>query len=93
MIVGILTIDLLVVGSNSLKEKRHVVRSLLDNIRNKFNVSAAELDSLDSRRRAVIGVACISNDKAIANTMLNRALGLVESDPRAAVESSHLEFL
>jgi len=93
MIVGVLSVDLLVIGSNSLKDKRQVVRSLLDGIRNRFNVSAAELDSLDSRRRAVIGFACVSNDRIVANTILNKVLTVVESDPRAAVEGCRLEFL
>jgi len=93
MILGALTIDLLVVDSSTLKDKRQVVKSLLGNIRNRFNVSAAELDHLDSRRRAVLGVACISNSKTVVNGILNKVLGFVESDPRAAVQDCRLEFL
>ena len=93
MIVGVLTVGLLVVDSNSLKDKRQVVKSLLDGIRNKFNVSAAELGELDTWRRAVIGVACISNDKATANTVLNHVLSRIESNPRVTVDQCELEFL
>jgi len=93
MVVGVLTVDLLVVDSNSLKDKRQVIKSLLDVIRNRFNVSAAELGELDIWRRAVIGVACISNDKKTANTVLNRVLGNIESNPRVTVDRCELEFV
>lgn len=93
MVVGILTVDLLVADANSLKDKRQVVKSVVDGIRNKFNVSAAELDRLDTWRRAVVGVACISNSKAVANTVLNRVLASIEGNPRVAVEHCGLEFL
>ena len=93
IVVGVLTVDLLAVDSSSLKDKRQVVKSLLDTTKNRFNVSAAELDSLDSRHRAVLGFACISNDRKVANGVLNRILGFIESDPRVAVEGTRLEFL
>lgn len=93
MVLGVLTVDLMVADSTSLKDKRRVIKSLLDGIRNRFNVSAAELDSLDSWRRAVLGVACISNDKAVANTVLNRVLASIESDARVAVEHCGVELL
>jgi len=48
MVVGTLKITLAIPGSDSLKDKRQVVRSLLDVARNKFNVSAAEIDHLDA---------------------------------------------
>ena len=92
MVIGVLTVDLLVTDSNSLKDKRQVVKSLLDNIRNRFHVSAAELDALDIWRRAVIGAACISNDKGVANRVLNSVLAGIESNPRVAVDGCKIEF-
>ena len=93
MIIGILTVDFIIPESNSLKDKRQVVKSVVDGIRHKFNVSAAELESLDTWRRAVIGVACISNDKEVANTLLNRVLASIESNPRLSVTDCQLEFI
>ena len=93
MIVGVLTVDLLIADSNSLKDKRQVVKSLLDGIRNKYKVSAAELDQLDTWRRAVIGVACISNDKSVANGLLSKVLDGIERNPRVAIEECRFEFL
>jgi hypothetical protein len=93
MVIGVLTVQFLVSDSNSLKDKRQVVKSILDGIRNKYNVSAAELDGLDTWRRAVIGVACISNDRNVANTVLNRVLAGIERDPRVTVDACQTEFL
>jgi hypothetical protein len=93
MIVGILTVNLTIAESNSLKDKRQVIKSLLDQIRNKFNVSAAELGDLDIWRRSEIGVACISNDRDVANTLLNRVLDTIEAEPRLEVDEVHIELL
>ena len=93
MVIGVLTVEFLVSDSNSLKDKRQVVKSILDGIRNKHNVSAAELGGLDTWRRAVIGVACISNDRNMANTVLNRVLAGIERDPRVTVDACQTEFL
>lgn len=93
MIVGILTVNLLIPDSNSLKDKRQVVKSLVDGIKNRFNVSAAEVGDLDIWRRAVIGVAVVSNDQKVANTVLNHVLESIESNPRISVTDSELEFV
>lgn len=93
MVVGVLSVSLLIMESNSLKDKRQVVKSIVDHVRNKFNASAAELGQLDSWRRAELGFACISNDQKVVNTLLNRILEYVESDPRAEVDGTQLEFL
>jgi uncharacterized protein YlxP (DUF503 family) len=93
MIIGVLTVDLMVSDSNSLKDKRQVVKSLLDGIRNKYNISAAELDALDTWRRAIIGVACISNDRTVANSLLNSVLSSIEGNPRVSVADCRIEFL
>lgn len=93
MVVGVLSVNLLIAESNSLKDKRQVVKSLLDGIKHKYNVSAAELGELDTWRRAVIGVAVISNDKNTANTVLNHILDGIESNPRVSVDDCQIEFL
>ncbi|MCL4498677.1 MAG: DUF503 domain-containing protein [Chloroflexi bacterium] len=93
MIVGILTVDLSVPGSNSLKDKRQVIKSVLSLIRNKFNVSAAEIDHLDSHRRAELAFACISNDQALVNRMLDKILDYIRSNPMCEVVDSDLQFV
>ncbi|MCE5315236.1 DUF503 domain-containing protein [bacterium] len=93
MIIGVLTVDVSVPGSDSLKDKRHVVKSLLDHIRNKFNASAAEVGHLDSHRRAELAFACVSNEQALVNRMLNKILDQIESNPLCEVVDSGMQFL
>ena len=93
MVVGILTVILSIPGANSLKDKRQVLKSLLDNIRNRFGVSIAEVDDNDTWRRATIGVACVSNDNAVANRVLDKVADYVESNPTVSVVSVELEFV
>ena len=93
MIIGVLTIELLVPGSNSLKDKRQVVKSLLANIKNKFNVSAAEIDNLDSHRRAGLAFACVSNERGMANRMLDKIIDYIQTNPLCEIGESDIEFL
>ncbi len=64
MWVGWLECDLLLGDVHSLKEKRSVVRPLVAALRKTFAVSVAEVDHLDLHRRAGIGVALVSPDRA-----------------------------
>lgn len=93
MVIGILTITLAIPGANSLKDKRQVLKSLLDSIRNKFNVSIAEVGENDSWRRAIIGASCVSNDRGMANRILDKVVDFVESYPVISLVSVELEFV
>lgn len=93
MVVGILTVSLEIPGANSLKDKRQVVKSLLDNIKHKFNVSAAEIGDNDTWRRATLGFACVSNDNGVANHVLDKVRDYVESNPLISPISVNLEFV
>jgi len=93
MHVGILTITLAIHGADSLKDKRQVVKSLVETTRQRFNISAAEVGELDSWRRAVIGAVCVSANRSVANGVLDRVMDHVRSDPRIEVIESDLEFV
>jgi len=69
-VVGVLTMELRIEHAHSLKEKRHVVKSLKDRLRNKFNVSVAEIDDMDLHNSAVIGVAALSASRHFATKVL-----------------------
>jgi uncharacterized protein YlxP (DUF503 family) len=69
--IGVLTLEILVEHSHSLKEKRHVVKSLKDRLRERFNVSVAEIDHLDSWQASVVAVAAVSKDRVHAEQVLS----------------------
>jgi uncharacterized protein YlxP (DUF503 family) len=93
MVVGVCTLRLLIAGSQSLKDKRQVVKSVLDRIRDRFNVSAAEVDELDSWRRATLAFACVSKDQSFVDQVLQKVLSTVESNPLVEVADVQMEFL
>src|SRR5690242_12591437 len=64
MPVGLLTLEIYIPDSHSLKDKRQVLRSLKERLRARFNVAVAELDHNDTWQRAQVGVVSLSNDEA-----------------------------
>jgi uncharacterized protein len=68
--VGVITLELRLDESHSLKDKRHFVKSLKDRLRSKFNVSVAEIDYQDLWQRGLVAVVTVSNDQAHAEQVL-----------------------
>jgi uncharacterized protein len=71
--IGVLTLEIHVEDSHSLKDKRHVIKSLKDRLRDRFNVSVAEIANLDSWQSAVVAVATVSADRIRAGQVLTAA--------------------
>ena len=85
MIVGVCKLQLFIPDSESLKGKRYILKSLISRIKNKFNVSIAEIDHNDLWQRATLGVAVVSNENRHANEMLSRIVNFVEMDRRVQI--------
>ena len=81
MWIGALEFDLLLGDVHSLKEKRSLVRPLIAEVRKRFEVSVAEVDHLDLHRRAGIGLAAVSPDRAHLIEVLDAAERLVAYRP------------
>lgn len=78
MVVGVCTLDLRLPTAGSLKEKRRIVKSVTEHLRNNFNVSVAEVDHHDVWGAAQIAIVCVSTDQAHAHQLLTRAVRTVE---------------
>jgi uncharacterized protein YlxP (DUF503 family) len=91
--VGILELVFRLDGCRSLKDKRTVVRSLVDRLRHRFNVSAAEIDHQDDHERATIGVALIASDRDLAQRLLNGLVDYAEETTEAELVGIHQEVL
>ena len=70
---------------NSLKEKRMIVKSLTAQLQNRFHVSAAEIDELDTHRIIVIGTAAIVPHNAVADSLMEEISRLVENSCSAEI--------
>jgi uncharacterized protein YlxP (DUF503 family) len=79
MFVGILRLTLYLPEPGSLKSKRHLLRSAIDRVKAKFNVSIAEVADNDLWQRSVVGVAAVGNEHAFVNETLDKVAGFVAS--------------
>jgi len=70
MVIGVLHMQLAIREANSLKDKRRVLKSLRDRIRNDFNVSISEVDAQDRRRSATLAVALVTGRRAFADQVM-----------------------
>lgn len=82
--IGVLTLELRIDSSHSLKEKRHVVQSLKERLRHKFNVSVAEIAHQDLWQRATVAAVTVSSERENAEKVLRS----VEEEAVALVGSA-----
>ena len=93
MIVGICSIKLMLYESNSLKDKRHIIKSVMGRIQSRFNVSIAEVGLNDSWKTSIIGFACVTNDTGHANKTISKILKFIDGDSRVEIIDYNIEIL
>ena len=76
--VTVLTVELLIFESASLKDKRAVVRQVIQRARNRFPVAASEVDSQNDPSRATLAFAAIASDSQIAHATAQKLLAFIE---------------
>ncbi len=92
MVVGVLRVRLGVFEALSLKDKRRVVKSLKDRLSARHNVSVAEIDDLDHRQAATLGVAMVSNDGRFVESALAKIVDEIRLFGRAALLDYDIEL-
>jgi uncharacterized protein YlxP (DUF503 family) len=80
MHVGVARIALHLAENSSLKGKRMVVKSVVQRVRNRFNVAVAEIDTQDAWEVITLGVVCVSDDPRHSNEMLSKVIDFIESE-------------
>ena len=68
--IGVLTLELRIDHAHSLKDKRHVVKSLKEKLRSRFNVAVAEIDCQDLWQRSVVAAVTVAPDRPRAEQVL-----------------------
>ncbi|MDE0165513.1 MAG: DUF503 domain-containing protein [Bryobacterales bacterium] len=92
-VVGLLTLQLHIEHAHSLKEKRHVLKGLKDRLRNRFNVSVAEVDGQDTWQASVVAVVMVSRDRQRVQNQLAKAESEAERFLGADLIGREVEFL
>ena len=80
MNIGALRVRLRIPENHSLKGKRMVVKSITSRVKNKFNVSIAEIEDHDMWQVATLGITCVSNDSRHANETLSHIMNFIEAN-------------
>ncbi|HEY3249175.1 MAG TPA: DUF503 domain-containing protein [bacterium] len=92
MVIGVLHVEFSLPSSRSLKDKRRLVKSLVDRLHNQFHVAAAEVDHQDSVRRVALAVACVSTGARHAHQVLSRAVALIERETEMVMMDYQVEM-
>ena len=79
-IIGLLTLELDIPGTTSLKDKRSILQGLIRRLRGQFNCACAETDYLDEWESSVLGITVVSNDGRHCNSMLSQISHWVETN-------------
>ena len=93
MVVGVVELRMVVRGSRSLKDKRRVLKSLKDRLRNRFNISIAEVGRQDSHQMVELAVAAVGGDKRYVNGLLSNVVNVASSSAGIELVDYTLEFL
>ena len=93
MVVGICRIELRIPQTHSLKAKRQVLRKIKDRVKNKFNVSIAEVGENDKWQSSLLGLALVGNDRRQINSALDVVINFIENLNAAEIINSEFEIL
>ncbi|WP_461246121.1 DUF503 domain-containing protein [Treponema sp. R6D11] len=86
MIVSMIQIIFEIPGTANIKEKRRVIKSVLEKMRKRYHLSAAEVDLNDSLSFAQIGGALVSNSKTFGETVLQKAFDMIEKETHVRIQ-------
>lgn len=93
MNIGTCKLKIHIPGSQSLKDKRSILKSLIARLQKQFNISIAEIDDHDLWRIATIGIACVSNHTYRVDEVLEAVIGVIDRDyPNVEIIEKEMEL-
>jgi len=93
MVVGLGIIRFRLHGIHSLKGKRRIVKAIINQLRNNFNISVSEVGLNDIHQRAEIGFALVGNDKRVINAKIDKIFNLTDELGLAEIIDSEMEII
>lgn len=87
------SVECIVYDAQSLKNKRAIIQRVLTRLKQKFNVSVAEMEFQDVWQRTKIGIAIVSSSKVQADREMQKALEFIDSFPELERTITHIEWL
>ena len=93
MVVGTLKIEFLLFDNRSLKGKRKVVRSMVDKVKARFNVSIAEVGANDKWQKIELGISAVGNDRRHIDSSLNHILDYLDALCLAQIVNTEMDII
>lgn len=93
MFTGICRLDVILYHSGSLKDRRRILRSITERLRNKYNISVSEVGDNDKWQTASIGFSTVSNSTAQVDRVLDEVIRFVETDGRVEITRCYKEVI
>ncbi|MCA1040817.1 DUF503 family protein [Bacillus infantis] len=93
MVVGLAACECIIYDAHSLKEKRAVLQRIIMRLRQRHNLSVAEVDFQDTWQRTKIAVAAVASARVSAEAELQNALKLIDSFPEIERTITDIEWL
>ena len=93
MVIGVCHLDIMIHDNFSLKGKRQVLKRVIDRVKQKFNVSIAEVGENDKWQRAQVGFCVVGNDKRYVNSSLDKIANFIDDLRVADILGSEIEIL
>lgn len=92
MVIGLLSLEIFLPYSHSLKDKRKVLNALRDRIHSRFNAAFAELDFQDKWQRAGLGIVTLNSQKGFVDQALRRILRDIEENLQGEIVLSEFHY-
>lgn len=93
MIVGVLTLELFLGEANSLKGKRKILKSLIERLKHKFNISVAEVGRQDNWKHSTIGISVVSGETSHVDSILSTVVNFIENHGGVEIVEIQKELL
>ena len=93
MVVGLASIEIHIPECGSLKRKRQFLKSIKDRVKNRFNVSIAEVDYNDLWQRTTLGVSVVANQRHFADQVLAGVVDLISKESGIEILDYSIELL
>jgi len=94
MVIGLLKIELYIESSRSLKDKRRIIKSLIQKLKSKYlNLSVSEIEFLNNWKQSIIAIVTVSNEITYVNSVLEKVLDYILEGYNYQVVKSDIEIL
>ncbi len=94
MVIGLLKLEIYIESSRSLKDKRKIIKSLIQKLKTKFtNLSVSEVELLNNWKKSIIAIVTVSNEIAYINSVMDKTLNYINEGSNYQVIETKMELL